>query len=105
MIISTTESIPGKEIVELKGLVIGSTIKTKHLGKDFIALFANIFGQELKDYQEMMDEAREAAIEKMKLEAQAIGANAVICTRVSPGSAIMGGAAEVFAYGTAVVIK
>lgn len=105
MIIVTTENIPGKEIIEVKGTVIGSTIKTKHLGKDIVAAFFNLLGKDLKDYNDMMDEARKEAIEKMKSNAEDLGANAIICTRISPGSAIMGGAAEVFAYGTAVVVK
>lgn len=105
MIIVTTENIPGKEITEIKGTVIGSTIKTKHLGKDIMAGLSSLVGKDLKDYNEMMDEARKEAISKMQSNAEELGANAVICTRISPGSAIMGGAAEVFAYGTAVVIK
>lgn len=105
MIIVTTENIPGKEIIEVKGTVIGSTIKTKNLGKDIVAAFFNLLGKDLKDYNDMMDEARKEAIEKMKSNAEDLGANAIICTRISPGSAIMGGAAEVFAYGTAVVVK
>lgn len=105
MIITTTETIPGKEIIEVKDVVVGSTIKTKHLGKDILAGFANMFGQELTEYNNMMSEARNEAVSRMKKEADKLGANAVICVRISPGASIMNGAAEVVAYGTAVIIK
>lgn len=105
MIIVTTENIKNKEIVEHKGMVVGSKIKTKHLGKDITSLFANLLGKELKAYTEMMDEARAEAIANMQREAEKLGANAIVGVRITPGSAIMGGAAEVVVYGTAVVVK
>lgn len=105
MRVTTIESIPGKNIVEIKGTVIGSTIKTKHIGKDIMAGLSSIVGKDLKSYNEMMNEAREEAMDRMKAQAESIGANAVVGVRISPGSAIMGGAAEVFVYGTAVVVE
>lgn len=105
MIITTTEQIQGKEIIETKGIVVGSTIKTKHLGKDIVALFSSLFGKDLKEYNDMMSQARREALSKMEEQAQALGANAVVSVRITPGSSIMNGAAEVVAFGTAVVTK
>ena len=100
MIVVNTETIPGKELT-LLGLVKGSTIQSKHIGKDIGASFKTVIGGELKGYTEMMNEARQIATDRMIAEAQALGADAVVNVRFATSS-IMQGAAEVMAYGTAV---
>lgn len=104
MLIVTTETIPGKEVVEVKGLVRGSTIRAKHVGKDIAAAFKNLAGGELHSYNEMLIEARQIAIGRMVEDAEAKGANAIIGMRLM-SSSVMNGAAEMVAYGTAVVVK
>ena len=104
MIITNTDFIIGKEIKEILGLVRGNTIQAKSIGKDIKAGFRNIAGGEIKEYTEMLAEAREIALERMKEKAEKIGADAVINVRFMT-SAIMGGAAEILAYGTAVRLK
>lgn len=104
MLIVTTESIPGKEIIEVKGLVRGSTVRSKNVGKDIGASFKSLVGGELSGYNEMLTEARQIAIGRMVEDAQAQGANAIIGMRLM-SSAVMAGAAEMVAYGTAVVIN
>lgn len=104
MIITNVELIPGKVITQHLGLVQGNTVRAKHAGKDILAGLKNIFGGELKSYTELLTEAREEAIERMRLQAEAIGANAVLNVRFSTSS-ITAGAAELFAYGTAVVVS
>ncbi|MBP5618639.1 MAG: YbjQ family protein [Clostridia bacterium] len=100
MLIITTETVPGRELTPL-GLVKGSTIQSKNIGKDIGAGFKTIIGGELKSYTKMMEEARAIATDCMVAEAEALGADAVVCVRFAT-SAIMQGAAEVIAYGTAV---
>ncbi len=104
MLILTTESVPGKNIVEVKGLVKGSTIRAKHAGKDIMAGFKNLVGGEMTSYNEMLTEARQIAIGRMVDEAKAQGANAIVGMKLM-SSAVMQGAAEMVAYGTAVVIE
>lgn len=103
MLILTTESCPGKEIVDVKGTVMGSTIQCKHIGKDIGASFKTIVGGEMKAYKDMMDEARAIAMDRMIKEAEKVGANAIVGFRLST-SAVIAGSAEVIAYGTAVVL-
>jgi uncharacterized protein YbjQ (UPF0145 family) len=98
------EIIPGKRIKEHLGLVQGSTVRTKHVGRDIMASFKNMFGGELRGYTELLHESREEAINRMKQQAEAIGANAVLNVRFSTSS-VTQGAAELFAYGTAVVME
>lgn len=100
MILVTTETIPGKNL-ELLGLVKGSTIQSKNFGKDITQSFKTLVGGELKAYTEMMNEARALATKRMVEEAQGLGADAIVCIRYS-SAAVMQGAAEVMAYGTAV---
>ena len=100
MILVNTDYISGKEL-EMLGLVKGSTIHSKHLGKDISQAFKTLVGGELKAYTEMMNEARAIATKRMVEEAEALGADAVVNVRYA-SSAIMQGAAEVIAYGTAV---
>ena len=101
MLLSTTSSIPGHEVKEVLGMVRGNTIRAKHLGKDIVAGLRNIVGGELKEYTEMISEAREEAISRMIEEANKIGADAVIGVRITT-SQVAQGAAEILAYGTAV---
>ena len=100
MILVNTDYITGKEL-EMIGLVKGSTIQSKHVGKDIAQSFKTLVGGELKSYNEMMNEARALATKRMVAEAEAMGADAVVNIRYA-SSAIMQGAAEVIAYGTAV---
>ena len=100
----TTESVVGYRVTEHLGIARGSTIRAKHVGKDILAGFKNIFGGELTAYTELLSEAREEAVARMVEHAEAIGANAVLNVRFSTSS-VTAGAAELFAYGTAVVVK
>ncbi len=100
MKIFTTDYITGKQL-ETLGLVEGSTVQSKHIGRDLAASFKTIVGGELKGYTEMMNEARKTATERMIEKAEAMGADAIICVRYA-SSAVMDGAAEIMAYGTAV---
>lgn len=100
MLMTTTEQIPGKEY-EILGMVKGATIQSKNIGRDFGAGLRSIVGGELTGYTEMMEEAREIAVERMQEDATKKGADAIVCVRFST-SAIMQGAAEVMAFGTAV---
>ncbi|GAA0682437.1 MULTISPECIES: heavy metal-binding domain-containing protein [Clostridium] len=104
MLIVTTDNIPGKEIVEVIGLTKGSTVRCKNIGRDIGASFKNLVGGEMTGYNEMLIEARQIAIGRMVDDATAQGANAIVCMRLA-SSAIAAGAAEIVAYGTAVVIS
>ena len=103
MILVNTEYISGREL-EMLGLVKGSTIQSKHIGKDIMQSFKTLVGGELEAYNDMMNEARAIATKRMVMEAEAMGADAVINVRYA-SSAIMQGAAEVIAYGTAVKFR
>ena len=103
MILSNMEAIPGRTITEFFGVVSGSTVRAKHIGRDLLAGLKNIVGGELKGYTELLGEARADAIERMTKEAESLGANAVVNVRFSTSS-IAQGAAELFAYGTAVKV-
>lgn len=100
MLIVTTEYISGKEL-EMLGLVKGSTIQTKHLGKDITQSFKTLVGGELSAYNEMMNDARALATKRMVQEAETLGADAIVGVHYA-SAAVMQGAAEVMAYGTAV---
>ena len=103
MLIVTTEYIAGKEL-EMIGLVKGATIQTKHLGKDISQSFKTLVGGELSAYTEMMNDARALATKRMVQEAEALGADAIVGVHYG-SAAVMQGAAEVFAYGTAVKFR
>jgi len=103
MIYVTTETVPGATITDVHGVVRGNTIRAKHIGRDITALLRNIVGGEITEYTKLMAESREQAIDRMLEEAQGLGANAVVSVRFST-SAIMGAAAELMVYGTAVTI-
>lgn len=104
MEISNVETIPGKEVVELMGLVQGSTVRAKHVGRDMMAGLKNIMGGELRGYTELLNDARNQSLQRMMEEAEKLGANAVVNVRFTT-STISQGAAELFAYGTAVKVK
>jgi uncharacterized protein YbjQ (UPF0145 family) len=104
MIYSNTEFITGHEIKQMLGLVRGNTIQAKSIGKDIKAGFRHMAGGEIKEYTEMLAESREIALKRMEEKAQALGADAVINIRFMTSS-IMGGAAEILVYGTAVTLK
>lgn len=104
MLTSNTETIPGREVVEFFGVVSGSTVRAKHIGRDFMAGLKNIVGGELKGYTELLQEARSEAVARMTAEAERLGANAVVNVRFSTSS-VAQGAAELFAYGTAVRVQ
>lgn len=103
MLISNIEVVPGKAISKHLGMVQGNTVRAKHAGRDIMAGFKNIFGGEIVGYTELLQEARDEAVERMVAQAEAIGANAVVNVRFSTSS-ITSGAAELFAYGTAVIL-
>jgi len=104
MLLSNLEIVPGKRVTKHLGLVQGSTVRAKHVGKDLFASLKNIVGGELKAYTELLQESRDEALERMVKQAQAVGANAVLNVRFATSS-ITQGAAELFAYGTAVVLE
>ena len=103
IIMTTTETIPGKEYMVL-GLVSGSIVQSKHIGRDLMAGFKTIVGGEIKGYTEMFVEAREEALSRMAAEAEKLGADGIVGVRYA-SSAIMDGTSEVMAYGTAVKFK
>lgn len=104
MIISNIESIPGRKIVEFYGVVTGNTVRAKHVGRDIMAGLKNIVGGELKGYTELLQDSRKEATERMVEQAESMGANAVVNIRFATSS-ISQGAAELFAYGTAVRVE
>ncbi len=104
MIVVNTESVPGHRVVELKGLVQGNTIRAKHLGRDIGAGLKNLVGGEIRAYTELMSEARREATERMLEQARQLGANAVVNVRFTT-SQVAGSAAELYAYGTAIVVE
>ncbi len=104
MIISNTDSIPGQQIVEFYGIVTGNTVRAKHIGRDIMAGLKNVVGGELKGYTELLQDSRKEATDRMMQQAQWMGANAVVNVRFATSS-ISQGAAELFAYGTAVRVE
>ena len=104
MLLTNVEFVPNREIDEHFGLVQGSTIRAKHIGRDFAAGLKNIFGGELKGYTELLVESRNEALKRMIEQATSLGANAIVNVRFSTSS-IAAGAAEILCYGTAVRIR
>ncbi|MBQ6669548.1 MAG: YbjQ family protein [Deltaproteobacteria bacterium] len=104
LLLSTMETVPGHVIRKHLGLVQGSSVRSKHFGRDLMASLKNMVGGELKGYTELLQETRDEALERMQAEAVSIGANAVLNVRLATSS-VATGAAEVFAYGTAVVLE
>lgn len=101
MYIITTDEVPGYRVAEILGIVRGSTVRAKHLGRDIAAGLKNLVGGELRGYTELMSEARDEAIARLRAEAEGMGADAVLNLRLSTAT-VTGGAAEILAYGTAV---
>ncbi|MGE8034022.1 hypothetical protein B1B04_10000 [Lysinibacillus sp. KCTC 33748] len=104
MLLSTTDIVAGKEIVETIGLVKGNSVQSRNVGRDMIAGLRNIVGGEMKEYAEMLVRSREIATHAMEEEARRLGANAIVGVRFSTSS-VMDGTSEVLAYGTAVKVK
>ena len=104
MIIITADRVTGKRVVRTLGLVRGNTIRARHIGKDIMAVMRNIVGGEVSEYTKLLAESREQALDRMVEEARGLRANAIISLRFST-SMIMGGSAELLAYGTAVVLE
>ena len=104
MMITTTDNIQGKKIVKVVGLVRGNTIRARHIGRDILAGLRNIAGGEIVEYTKMVAESREQSLDRMIAEAEAKGANAIVCLRFTTNS-MMDGAAELLAYGTGVVVE
>jgi len=101
MLITNIEYLPGREIREHYGIVSGSSVRAKHVGRDIAASLKNIFGGELKGYTELLSESRDEAMERMMAQAKSLGANAILNVRFSTSS-VAAGAAELYVYGTAV---
>lgn len=104
MITTNIETVPGRTIVEHYGIVQGSTIRAKHLGRDFAAGLKNIVGGELRGYTELLQESRDQAFKRMVVQAQEMGANAVVNVRFATSS-VAAGASEILCYGTAVLVE
>ncbi|MCG6964665.1 MAG: YbjQ family protein [Acidobacteria bacterium] len=104
MIITTTDHIAGKRVVRTLGMARGNTIRARNIGKDIMAIFRNVVGGEVSEYTKMMAETREQALDRMIEEAKELGANAVVCVRFMT-TEVMKGAAELLAYGTAVIVE
>lgn len=104
MIVVNTETVPGHDILEVKGLVQGNTIRAKHLGRDIGAGLKNLVGGELTGYTELLTEARREALQRMMDQATQLGATAVVNVRFTTSS-VAAGAAEMYAYGTAVMTR
>lgn len=101
MIVVTTNEVPGRPVARTLGLVRGSSIRTRHVGRDLVARLRNVVGGEVPEYTKMLAEAREQAVDRMLEEARALGADAVVAVRFQTAE-IMTGAAEMLCYGTAV---
>jgi len=104
IILSNTETVEGRRIIQMFGVVTGNTVRAKHIGRDIMAGFKNIVGGELKGYTELLEDARTQAIQRMVAQAKSVGANAVVNVRFATSS-VAQGAAELFAYGTAVKVE
>lgn len=104
MYLSTTYDIAGFEIAETLDIVRGSTVRARHLGRDIMAGLKNVVGGEIRSYTELMSDAREQAIERMIMDAEDLGADAIVGVRFMT-AAVMSGASEILAFGTAVRLK
>ena len=104
MLVVTSDEVPGHRIVQTLGLVRGNAVRVRHIGVDILASFRNLVGGEVRGYTEMLAQTREQALDRMRAEALQLGANAIVAARMTT-SMVMQGAAEILAYGTAVVVK
>jgi len=104
MIVASSSTVPGKEIKKSFGIVRGNTIRARHIGKDILAVFKNIFGGEIEEYTKLLAESRDQALDRMIENAKEFGANAIVDVRFST-SYIMANAAEIMVYGTAIYVE
>ncbi len=104
MMVTTSDTIPGRTITETKGIVYGNSVRARSVGRDITATFRNLVGGEVTEYAQLLAQSREESLDRMQARAEAMGANAVIAMRFST-SMVMSGAAELLAYGTAVVVE
>lgn len=104
MMLTTSETIPNKEITQILGIARGSTVRARSIGRDIFAAFKNIVGGEIHEYTKLQAESREQALSRMEDDAKKLGADAVVCVRLQT-SMIMQGASEILAYGTAVALS
>lgn len=104
MTIVTADTIEGRRIKQVLGLVRGNTVRCRHIGRDLTAAFKNITGGEIREYTKLMAESREQCLDRMREEAAAMGADAIVCVRFSTSS-VMRNAAELLVYGTAVTLE
>ncbi|NLW50193.1 MAG: YbjQ family protein [Candidatus Brocadiaceae bacterium] len=104
MIVATTETVAGRRVVETLGIVRGNTIRARHIGRDITAVLRNVVGGEIPEYTKLLGEAREQALDRMIQNAEELGANAIIGVRFAT-STVTTGAAELLAYGTAVILE
>lgn len=104
ILLTTSDEVPGKRVAQTIGMVRGNTIRARHVGTDILAALRNIVGGEIREYTKLMAESREQAIDRMVEQAVDMGANAIVGVRFTT-SVVMGGAAELLAYGTAVVVE
>lgn len=104
IVVTTSDEVPGRRIAQTLGLVRGNTIRARHMGTDILAGLRNLVGGEIREYTKLMAESREQALDRMLEQAQDLGATAVVGVRFTT-SVVMGGAAELLAYGTAVVLE
>jgi len=104
VLLTTTDEVAGRKVREVKGLVRGNSIRARHVGHDLVAVFRNLVGGEIREYTKLMGESREQALDRLMEQASLLGANAVVGVRFTT-SMVMNGAAELLAYGTAVVLE
>ena len=104
MLLATTDAVPGHRVVQVLGMVRGNTVRTRNLGADFLAGLRNLVGGEVSQYTAMLSQSREQALDRMRAHALELGANAIVGVRITT-STVMQGAAEILAYGTAVIIE
>ena len=104
MIVTMADTVPGREISEVLGVARGNVVRTRFFGRDIMAGLRNLVGGEVPEYTKLMAEAREQALDRMRADAQSLGADAIVTMRITT-SMIMGGSAELLAYGTAVRLK
>ncbi len=104
MILTTTDSVPGKNISKMLGIAKGNTVRARHMGKDILAGLKTIVGGEIEEYTKLIAESREQAVDRMIADAEAMGANAIVNVRFGT-SYVMGAASEILVYGTAVIVE
>ena len=104
MIIVTSNEVEGRPTAQVLGLVMANSVRAKHVGRDIMAAFRNLAGGEIEEYSKLLADSREMAVQRMVERAEALGANAIVATRFMTAG-IMGGASEILAYGTAVVVE